>query len=175
LVSKPSDWTSCRIPVAMAEVIDEFLKSPVAKKSGIFSRSDLVVRIVSNWFGHFHKDFKPFVSAELPTELTDRHPPVSPPPRMTDEVQESLRDFHFLFKLFETTRKLEGPIKYEGYTELARKLAANDHEAAKFLAVFEYVLKGQTTRFERVKELAKKRYEEIVNERGEVQQETSSL
>ena len=55
------DWVSCKIPVLMADAIDHFLKLDVAKKNGIFSRTDFITRVVALWFGSFEKDFGIFL------------------------------------------------------------------------------------------------------------------
>jgi hypothetical protein len=45
-----NDWTGVRIPVALAKKIDEYIKEREdAKVAGIFSRSELVTRIVAEW------------------------------------------------------------------------------------------------------------------------------
>jgi hypothetical protein len=45
-----NDWTGVRIPVALAKKIDEYLKErEEAKVAGLFSRSELVTRIVAEW------------------------------------------------------------------------------------------------------------------------------
>lgn len=38
------DWTQVRIPMLMAQAIDQFMKTDIAKKNGVFSRTDFVVR-----------------------------------------------------------------------------------------------------------------------------------
>jgi hypothetical protein len=48
------EWTGVRIPVALAKKIDQFLKREEAKSSGMFSRSDLVTRVVSDWLASFY-------------------------------------------------------------------------------------------------------------------------
>ena len=55
------DYASCRIPVLMAQAIDKFLKSDIAKKNGIVSRNDFVTRVIAAWFSRFEKDFDVFV------------------------------------------------------------------------------------------------------------------
>jgi hypothetical protein len=45
----------------MAQAIDEFMKTDIAKKNGVFSRTDFVVRVVSGWFSQYEKEFDIFV------------------------------------------------------------------------------------------------------------------
>lgn len=55
------DWTQVRIPVLMAKAIDEFLKTDIAKKNGVFSRTDFTVRVISGWFSQYEKEFDIFM------------------------------------------------------------------------------------------------------------------
>jgi len=64
-----SDWASIRIPVLMAQTIDRWLQTDIAKKNGIFSRSDLVKMVLSTWFVNFEKDFGIFVPREIRRNL----------------------------------------------------------------------------------------------------------
>jgi hypothetical protein len=55
------DWTQVRIPVLMAKAIDQFLKTDIAKKNGVFSRNDFASRVIGGWFSQFEKEFDIFV------------------------------------------------------------------------------------------------------------------
>jgi len=46
---------------SMAKAIDNFLNTDLAKKNGIFSRTNFVVRLVSGWFSQYEKEFGIFV------------------------------------------------------------------------------------------------------------------
>lgn len=59
------DWASCKIPVLMAQAIDEFVKTDLAKKNGVFSRSDFIIRLVAGWFSRYEKDFGIFVPRDV--------------------------------------------------------------------------------------------------------------
>jgi hypothetical protein len=63
------DWVSCKIPVLMADAIDHFLDLPVAKKNGVFSRTDFMTRVLASWFSSFEKDFGIFVPREVRRNL----------------------------------------------------------------------------------------------------------
>lgn len=66
-----TDWGSVRVPILMAEVIDRWLELDIAKKNGIFSRTDFVTHIVREWFIGFEKDFGIFLPKEMRKELKD--------------------------------------------------------------------------------------------------------
>jgi hypothetical protein len=51
----------------MAQAIDRFLESDTAKRNGMFSRSDFVTRVLSQWFAEHEKEFDMFVPRELRT------------------------------------------------------------------------------------------------------------
>jgi len=59
------DWASCKIPLLMAQAIDEFVKTDIAKKNGVFSRSEFVTRVIASWFSKFEKDFGAFVPRDV--------------------------------------------------------------------------------------------------------------
>lgn len=59
------DWASCKIPVLMAQAIDEFVKTDIAKKNGVFSRSDFITRVIVSWFSRFENDFGIFVPRDI--------------------------------------------------------------------------------------------------------------
>jgi cell wall assembly regulator SMI1 len=63
------DWISVKIPVLMAESIDRWLASDVAKKNGVFSRPDFLTRLIASYFIHFEKDFGIFVPREVRRNL----------------------------------------------------------------------------------------------------------
>jgi len=63
------DWASIRIPLLMAQAIDRWIDSDIAKKNGVFSRSDFITRIVATWFVGFEKDFGIFVPREVRRNL----------------------------------------------------------------------------------------------------------
>lgn len=46
----------------MAEAIDRFLDKDIAKKNGIFSRTDFLSAVLRMWFSQYEKDFGIFVS-----------------------------------------------------------------------------------------------------------------
>jgi len=58
------DWITIKMPRLMIQALDEFLDTDLAKKNGIFSRADLMVRICSTWFSQFEKEFGLFVPRE---------------------------------------------------------------------------------------------------------------
>lgn len=84
------DWVTIKIPVFMAQAIDEFLKSNYAKKNGYFSRSDVVIRKVSEFLNHWEsvRTFEEKAARVLPhkelhpSELEDSY---KPPEHMTKE------------------------------------------------------------------------------------------
>jgi hypothetical protein len=57
------NWTDVRIPIKLAESIDEFLKTDSAKKQGIFSRSNFLVRMAISWFAVYDRDYNLFTKA----------------------------------------------------------------------------------------------------------------
>lgn len=69
------DWTQVRIPMLMAQAIDQFMKTDIAKKNGVFSRTDFVVRVVSGWFSQFEKEFDIFVPRTAVRNTADRDVP----------------------------------------------------------------------------------------------------
>lgn len=69
------DWTQIRIPLLMAKAIDQFLKQPVAKKNGVMSRTDFVVRVVSGWFSQYEKEYDIFVPRNAVRDTADRDLP----------------------------------------------------------------------------------------------------
>ena len=62
------DWVSCKIPVLMAESVDKFLQSDLAKKNGIFSRTDFLSAVVRMWFYLHEKDFRMFFTTTVPMD-----------------------------------------------------------------------------------------------------------
>jgi hypothetical protein len=85
-VSKRSDWIGYRIPKLMVQAIDKFLESDVAKKNGVFSRSDFITRVVAAWLANYEKDFQLFI----PSSFMTVHPPLSPlPPPPTSSHTQS--------------------------------------------------------------------------------------
>jgi hypothetical protein len=69
-----SDWRTVKIPVGMLESIDKFVESDVAKKNGIFSRSDFLTRLIAGWFSNFESDFDLFGRANAYATLKDLLP-----------------------------------------------------------------------------------------------------
>jgi hypothetical protein len=63
------DWVSCKIPVLMAQAIDRIVDLDMAKKNGVFSRSDFLTRVIAYWFSSFEKDFGMFVPREVRRNL----------------------------------------------------------------------------------------------------------
>jgi hypothetical protein len=52
-----ADLVSCKIPVLMADAIDQFLKLDIAKQNGVFSQTDFITRVVAQWFAMIERDF----------------------------------------------------------------------------------------------------------------------
>jgi hypothetical protein len=69
------DWTQIRIPLLMAQTIDCFLETKAAKKNGITSRSDFVIRLVSGWFSQYEKEFDIFVPRSVVRNTDDKDLP----------------------------------------------------------------------------------------------------
>lgn len=65
------DWAGCRIPILMAKAIDQLLKQDIMKKQGVFSRSELVTRVMNGWFGQFEKEFGVFVPRSVIKNIRD--------------------------------------------------------------------------------------------------------
>jgi hypothetical protein len=63
------DWITTKLPVLMADAIDKFLETDMAKKNGVFSRPDFVTRVVATWFSQFEKEFGIFVPREVRRNL----------------------------------------------------------------------------------------------------------
>ena len=59
----------------MAHAIDQFLSKPVAKKNGVMSRTDFVVRVVSGWFSQYEKEFDIFVPRSAVRDTSDHDLP----------------------------------------------------------------------------------------------------
>jgi hypothetical protein len=57
------NWTGIRLPIRLVDSIDEFLRSDVAKKQGIFSRSDFIIRMAISWFAQYDRDYRWFMRA----------------------------------------------------------------------------------------------------------------
>jgi hypothetical protein len=55
------NWISCKIPVSLMRSIDEFLKTDVAKRNNVFSRTDFISRVSALWFSIYEKDLKLFM------------------------------------------------------------------------------------------------------------------
>ena len=55
------DWITVKIPVLMANAIDKFVETDLAKKNGVFSRTDFITRVIAQWFSYFEKEFGIFV------------------------------------------------------------------------------------------------------------------
>lgn len=49
--------TNNKLPVLIADAIDQFLKLPIAKKNGIFSQTNFITRVVAQWFVMIEHDF----------------------------------------------------------------------------------------------------------------------
>lgn len=64
-----ADWAQCRIPILMAQAIDQLLKQDIMKKNGVFSRSDLATRVMGSWFAQFEKEFGIFVPRNVARNL----------------------------------------------------------------------------------------------------------
>jgi hypothetical protein len=65
------DWAGCRIPILMAKAIDKMLEQDIMKKQGVFSRSELVTRVMNGWFSAFEKEFGVFVPRSVIKNLKD--------------------------------------------------------------------------------------------------------
>lgn len=72
------DYASCRIPVLMAQAIDKFLETNIAKKNGITSRNDFVTRVVAGWFARYEKDYDLFVPREIGRVGNTKHEHLKP-------------------------------------------------------------------------------------------------
>jgi hypothetical protein len=57
------NWTGIRLPIRLVDSIDEFLRSDIAKKQGIFSRSDFIIRMAISWFAQYDSDYRWFMRA----------------------------------------------------------------------------------------------------------------
>ena len=66
-----TDWAGCRIPVLMAKAIDKLLETELMKKQGVFSRSELVTRVLAGWFSAFEKEFGVFVPRSVIRNMKD--------------------------------------------------------------------------------------------------------
>jgi hypothetical protein len=60
---RKQNWSGVRIPNKLCDSIDEFLKTDIAKKQGLFSRSDFIVRIAISWFAQYDRDYRLFMTA----------------------------------------------------------------------------------------------------------------
>jgi hypothetical protein len=69
------DWVSCKIPVKMVEAIDRVLDSNIAKKNGVFSRTDFLTAVIRMWFSRYEKDFGIFVTRDIVRDTKDRDLP----------------------------------------------------------------------------------------------------
>ena len=65
------DWAGCRIPKLMSKAIDKLLEQDIMKKQGVFSRSELVTRVMNGWFSQFEKEFGLFVPRSVIKNLKD--------------------------------------------------------------------------------------------------------
>ena len=65
------DWAGCRIPILMAKAIDKMLEQDIIKKQGVFSRSELVTRVLTGWFASFEREFGIFVPRSVIKNLKD--------------------------------------------------------------------------------------------------------
>jgi hypothetical protein len=68
-------WIDVKIPAQIIESIDKFLESELAAKNGLYSRSDLIVRLLVAWFSSVEKDFSLFNSSRIPDTFSKTHPP----------------------------------------------------------------------------------------------------
>lgn len=59
------DWMTIRLPYLLVEAVDKFVETDLAKKNGIFSRSDFVTRVLVQWFSQYEKEFDMFVGREI--------------------------------------------------------------------------------------------------------------
>lgn len=59
------DWRTFKLPTLMAQAVEEFLKTDVAKKNGIKSKSDFMVRLVQGFFANYEKEFGLFVPRKI--------------------------------------------------------------------------------------------------------------
>lgn len=53
----------------MGEAIDRFIKTDIAKKNGVTSRSEFATRVIGTWFAQFEKEFGIFVPREVRRNL----------------------------------------------------------------------------------------------------------
>ena len=91
------DWVSCKVPVLMADAIDAFLKTDIAKKNGIFSRTDFLSAVIRKWFAEHDdilelgkkKDFKIFMTiGDGNGKANDKKEIMSENPTVRQELEE---------------------------------------------------------------------------------------
>jgi hypothetical protein len=58
------DWVTVKIPALMAKSIDKFLETDAAKKNGIFSRADFMIRLAAKFLSDYEKEFGMFASRD---------------------------------------------------------------------------------------------------------------
>lgn len=51
------DWKTVKLPVLMLDALDKIVQTEKAKKNGIFSNRELIVRVMSDWLSQYEKDF----------------------------------------------------------------------------------------------------------------------
>src|SRR5690242_21896325 len=60
------DWkTFGKLPTELIEMIDDYINSSHAKKMGINSRSDFMIRLVTAFFSNYMEEFRLFMPKDL--------------------------------------------------------------------------------------------------------------
>ena len=56
------DWVTVKLPRLMMKRVDDFVKTETARKNGVFSRSNLLTRILAAWLSNYDREFDLFKS-----------------------------------------------------------------------------------------------------------------
>jgi hypothetical protein len=128
------DWVSCKIHVKMAEAIDRFIETDIAKKNAIMSRSDFLTAVLRKFFANYEKEYGIFVTRDTvkntngeylskPIEEQD----LTIPPRikgtkaMYREILKALEQRGFIVKESEASGK-KGKGEYWSLTDPESKI-----------------------------------------------------
>jgi hypothetical protein len=147
------EWVNCRVPKDMISVIDKFLQTELARKQGIYSRTDFIIRVIVAWFSNIDKDFRMFVPESIPLFQKTHPPPPPPPPARPADLTERSKP-------------------NEEYVKLADQIVSDEYKAAEFFRVFAEVLTYKDKKYDKIEELVNRLYGEslIRNERIQQQQ-----
>jgi hypothetical protein len=72
------DWVTVKLPKEMVVAIDRFVTTDIAHRNGIFSRTDFLTRVYSNFLASYERDFAifgvpgPRSTSELEKEESER-------------------------------------------------------------------------------------------------------